>query len=149
MAKAAAVDIPELSRFILSGGIATLGNIVAVWLALFVVNFETALLAGIVAGLTISFTLSKLFAFNSRTWGRAGGEAARFIIVYGVSCTVYWAIAVSSGRFGLAHGIAPRTAEAGGILMGAGMMLLTSYFGHRFFTYRTYRRAREHPDSTS
>ena len=28
-------------------------------------------------------------------------------------------------------------AESGGILIGAGTMMLTSYFGHRFFTYRT------------
>jgi putative flippase GtrA len=149
MAKAAAVEIPEFSRFILCGVIATLGNIVTVWLARSVVDFEIALLPGIVAGLTISFTLSKLFAFNSRSWGRAGGEAARFTIVYGVSCTLYWAIAVISGRFGLAHGVAPRTADAGGILMGAVMMLLTSYFGHRFFTYRTCRPSTEHPGGAS
>jgi putative flippase GtrA len=143
MPKASVIDRREFGRFVLTGVVATLGNIVAVWLALFFVNFEIALLAGIVAGLTISFTLSKLFAFQSRSWGRAGGEAARFIIVYGLSCAVYWATAVVIARFGLADGIAPRIAEAMGIFTGAGTMLLTSYFGHRFFTYRTYRRATE------
>jgi putative flippase GtrA len=123
MRNTAALDMGELARFMLTGVAAAVGNVGAVWLALFFVTFEIALLAGIVAGLTISFTLSKLFAFNSRSWGRAGGEAARFIIVYGVSCAAYWAIAVVIGRFGLAHGISPRMAEAGGILMGASSLI--------------------------
>jgi hypothetical protein len=45
-----------------------------------------------------------------------------------------------------AHGMAVEAAEPGGILVGAGTMMLTSYCGHRFFTYRTYQRAK-HMDS--
>src|SRR3981189_1197563 len=128
MGKADAVDLFELSRFILSGIVSTLGNIVAFWGARFFVTFETALLVGIFAGLIMSFTLSKLFAFNSRSWRRTGGEAARFIVVYAVGCAVYWAVAVVIQLVGLSHGTAPRMAEAVGILVGAGTMVFTSYF---------------------
>jgi putative flippase GtrA len=143
MVKSSAIDIREFARFILSGVTATLGNIAAVWVARHFVSFEIALLAGILAGVTISFLLSKLFAFGSLSWERAGSEATRFLIVYAVSCAAYWAVAVVSGRFLLVHGVAVETAEIAGVLIGAATMMLTSYFGHRFFTYRTYQRTVE------
>jgi putative flippase GtrA len=138
MRKISAVDIGELARFILTGVIATLGNVSAVWIARLFVPFEFALPAGIVAGLAISFTLSKFFAFGSRSWAGAGGEAWRFLIVHAVGCAVYMTTAVSIGRFLLGHGLIIKAAETCGILFGAGTMTFTSYFGHRFFTYRTY-----------
>jgi len=149
MVKSAAVDIFEFGRFILSGIASTVGNIGAVWLALFFVTFKIALLAGIVSGLTISFALSKLFVFGSRSWERAHGEAARFLIVYGIGCAVYWAVALLSERFGLLHSIAPKMEEVGDALIGSGMMMLTSYFGHRFFTYRAYQRSADSPSDVS
>jgi hypothetical protein len=50
-----------------------------VWLTRYFLSFETALLAGIAAAIAISFALSKFFAFRSRSWNGAGGEAARFL----------------------------------------------------------------------
>jgi putative flippase GtrA len=149
MAKAAAADIREFARFFVAGVTATVGNIIAVWFARFFVSFEIALLVGIAVGVTISFILSKLFAFASRSWERAGGEAGRFLIVYAMSCAIYWVMALVCGRFVLVHVVAPRTAELGGVFIGAGTMMLTSYFGHRFFTYRTYLRAADRLGSAS
>lgn len=143
MVKAAAVDIHEFVRFFVVGVTGTIANIAAVWFARFLVSFEIALLAGIAAGITISFILSKLFAFASHSWERAGGEAARFLIVYAVGCAVYWGVAVVCARFVLAYGVGPQTAEMGAAIVGAATMLPTSYFGHRFITYRTYQRAAE------
>ena len=147
MVKAAAIDVREFARFVLSGVTATIGNIVAVWLARRFLSFEIALLAGIATAIAISFALSKFFAFRSRSWNRAVGEAARFLIVYASGCAMYWMVAVFIRMFLLAHGVAVEAAEPGGILVGAGTMMLTSYCGHRFFTYRTYQRA-NHLDGT-
>jgi putative flippase GtrA len=138
----AAIDVREFARFILSGVTATIGNMVAVWLTRRFLSFEIALLAGIATAITISFVLSKFFAFRSRSWNRAGGEAARFVIVYATGCAMYWMVAVFIGTILLAHGVAVEAAEPGGILVGAGTMMLTSYCGHRFFTYGTYHRAK-------
>jgi putative flippase GtrA len=138
--KTALVEVGELVRFILTGVTATLGNMVAVWLARSYWAFEAALLAGIAAGITVSFVLSKWFAFGSRSWGGAPGEMARFLVVYAVSCALYWVIAVAAERLGRACGLSVLAAEALGILIGAGTMAVTSYLGHRFFTYRTYQR---------
>ena len=77
--KAAAIDVREFIRFFLSGVTATVGNMAAVWLTRRFLPFETALLAGIAAGITISFALSKIFAFRSRPWNRAVGEAAEIL----------------------------------------------------------------------
>jgi putative flippase GtrA len=146
MVKAAAIDVREFTRFVLSGLAATTGNILTVWLTRRFLSFEIALLAGIATAIAMSFALSKFFAFRSRSWNRAVGEAARFLIVYATGCAVYWMVAVFIRMFLLAHGMAVEAAEAGGILVGAGTMMLTSYCGHRFFTYRTYQRAK-HMDS--
>ena len=146
MVKAAAIDVREFARFVLSGVTATVGNMLTVWLTRRFLSFDIALLAGIAMAIAISFALSKFFAFRSRSWNRTVGEAVRFLIVYATGCTMYWMVAVVVRMLLLAHGVAVEAAEPGGILVGAGTMMLTSYCGHRFFTYRTYQRAK-HMDS--
>jgi putative flippase GtrA len=140
-----AVDIREFARFVVVGVLATLGNIASVLVARFFMTFEFSLVAGIAVGLTTSFLLSKLFAFESHSWALASGEAARFIIVYSVSVVLYWGVAVAFARLAVAQSAPRELAETGGVLIGAGMMTLTSYFGHRFFTYRTFQRAEASP----
>src|SRR6516162_2551168 len=146
MVKAAAIDVREFARFVLSGVTATVGNMLTVWLTRRFLSFDIALLAGIAMAIAISFALSKFFAFRSRSWNRTVGEAVRFLIVYATGCTMYWMVAVVVRMLLLAHGVAVEAAEPGGILVGAGTMMLTSYCGHRVFTYRTYQRAK-HMDS--
>ena len=102
MVKAAAIDVREFARFVLSGVTATIGNMVAVWLARRFLSFEIALLAGIATAIAISFALSKFFAFRSRSWNRTVGEAARFLIVYATGCAMYWVVAIIIGMFLLA-----------------------------------------------
>ena len=147
MVKAAAIDVREFARFVLSGVTATVGNMLTVWLTRRFLSFDIALLAGIAMAIAISFALSKFFAFRSRSWNRTVGEAVRFLIVYATGCTMYWMVAVVVRMLLLAHGVAVEAAEPGGILVGAGTMMLTSYCGHRVFTYRTYHRAK-HLDGT-
>lgn len=137
-----AVDPREFGRFIVSGLTSTLGNVAAVWLAGRLIPFEIALFAGVAAGLTISFLMSKLFAFGSRSWARAGGEGVRFLAVYCVGATIYWTVAVVVGRVSQAYGLTSSIAEPFGVLAGAGVMMVATYLGHRFFTYRTFRRPR-------
>jgi putative flippase GtrA len=134
------VEPRELLRFIVTGVTATGANLAAVWLARRFASFDVALIAGIAAGVTVSFLLSKMFAFDSKAWDRAGGEATRFLLVYAVGCGFYWAVAMLVGRAGPGFGVTPQLAETGGVLAGAGVMMVTTYLGHRFFTYRTHRR---------
>jgi putative flippase GtrA len=134
-----AVDFSEFLRFVFTGMLASVGNLVAVWSARRSQSFELSLLVGIVVALAISFTLSKWFAFGSGSWRSGFAEAPRFLTVFSAGCALYWATAVFAGKFVLPHFIPPAVAEGCGVLIGAGAMTVTSYLGHRFFTYRTHQ----------
>jgi putative flippase GtrA len=135
------IDPAELTRFILSGIVSALANIGTVRLARFVLSYDLALVVGIVVALAVSFALTKLFAFGSKSWSRAPGQAVRFLIVFLSGCVLYWAVAVTVNRLGIGYGLSGVVAETAGIIVGGGVMMVSSYFGHRFFTYRTYQRA--------
>jgi putative flippase GtrA len=141
MVRTAAIDVREFVRFVLTGIAAAVGNITIVWLARSYLTFDTASITGIVGGLLISFVLSKLFAFGSNSLSGTGREAARFLAVYLSSSAVYWGVAVLTERLVRSQGGAAELAEIGGLLFGAGTMMLSSYIGHRFVTFRTYQRA--------
>lgn len=106
------------------------------WISRSFVPYTTALLFGIAAGITISFLLTKFFAFRSREWRRASGEVPRFLLVYGIGLVVYWVSAVQVSSMLIRAHSETAVAEVGGVLFGAGLMVVTSYLGHRFFTYR-------------
>lgn len=131
-----AIDFHQLYRFLATGGIATAGNLGAVWISRSFVPYTTALLFGIAAGITISFLLTKFFAFRSSDWRRASGEVPRFLLVYGFGLVIYWVSAVQVSSILIRAQAEPAVAEVGGVLFGAGLMVVTSYLGHRFFTYR-------------
>ena len=76
MVKAAAIDVREFARFVLSGVTATIGNMVAVWLARRFLPFEIALLAGIATAIAVSFALSS-FSRSARVRGTARSAKRR------------------------------------------------------------------------
>jgi len=135
--RGALVDPREFARFIVTGVTATVGNLGVVWVLRQPAGYEAALLCGIAAGFAISFVLTKLFAFRSSAPFGAGGELARFMAVYAIGVAVNMMVAIAAGRFVLPLWLEPRAAQMAGAFLGAGTMTFTSYFGHRFFTYRT------------
>ncbi|ADI29627.1 GtrA family protein [Methylotenera versatilis] len=134
------VDMQELVRFILAGVMSTIGNMIAVWIALFFISFQLALFVGIATGFTLSFSLSKFFTFQKRSWDKAGQEATIFIIVYAVGLLLNFTAANIVLHFTSQYDIPLKIAEMGSAMTGSAIMFFTSYFGHRFFTYKTYLR---------
>jgi putative flippase GtrA len=134
-----AVDYRELFRFLASGALATLGNLGAVWVTRSLFPFSVALICGICVGMTISFVMSKFFAFRSRSLSRTRAEAGRFAVVYGFGLLLYWCTAVIV-RTILSTQVRPAVADVGGVLVGAALMVVTGYFGHRFLTFRSNLR---------
>ena len=134
------VDPWEFARFVLTGVIATIGNLTMVWLIRGTSSYKAALLCGVATGFTISFVMSKTFAFRSREEFGLNGEMGRFLFVYGCGVLAYMGIGLIAGKVVLPHFLPQRWAELGGAFLGAGTMTFTSYFGHRFFTYRAHRR---------
>lgn len=133
---AAIVDFAEFARFFLTGVTATAANLCAIWLVRDVLPLESALLIGLLVGFTISFVMSKFFAFRSREFDRTPQEIARFLLVYGAGAGVYYATGLAVAHAIPETTLTPRLAELLGAFCGASLMMVTSYLGHRFFTYR-------------
>ncbi|GGH17356.1 hypothetical protein GCM10007036_18720 [Alsobacter metallidurans] len=133
------INFNEFLRFVVTGVTATVGNLAAVFLSRDHAPFGVSLLCGLAAGFSISFLLTKIFAFRSHAWDRAPGELGRFLLVYALGSAVYWVVAFVLGRYALTPYLPLHMAELAGAFVGAGLMTFTSYFGHRFFTYRTFR----------
>jgi putative flippase GtrA len=134
-----ALDPREFCRFLVSGALATLGNLGAVWITRPIVPFSAALICGICVGMTISFVMAKFFAFRSRDLSRTRGEARRFVVVYGLGLLLYWCVAVVV-RALLSEQFRPAVADMAGVVVGAAAMVVTGYFGHRFLTFRSNAR---------
>ena len=114
-------------------------NLAAVAAARLFMSYDLALLCGIFAGVSSSFLLTKLFAFRAREWSRSGGEAGRFLLVYGFGLILYYLAALLVRGQLVAAGVDTALADLAGVLVGAGLMTVTGYFGHRYFTYRTVK----------
>jgi putative flippase GtrA len=142
---AAGIDVREFARFFLTGVAATVGNMATVWVTRAYMPYDRALIAGIATGMVISFGLSKLFVFRSMTWRTTHWESLRFVLVYGVGALFYWCTSLVTGGVILPHFVPRPIAEMLGVIAGAGVMMVTSYLGHRFFTYRGVTRSRSGP----
>ena len=129
-------DFREIGRFLTTGIVATLGNMAVVWLLRGTWPLKPSLAAGFVTGMAISFVMMKTFAFKAREWNGAQGEMLRFLIVYAVGTGCY-AVAALAGEHALVTlGMPGRIAALGGVFAGGAVMAVTSYVGHRHFTYR-------------
>lgn len=135
------VDPREFGRFVVTGVVATAANLLAVWLARHVMAFQYALIIGVAAGASVSFPMSKRFAFRSAGWKQSHHELIRFALVYAIGVLVYWTVAMITGKLILPVFVGRPVAELMGAFVGAGTMTFTSYFGHRYYTYRHGRAA--------
>jgi hypothetical protein len=94
------------------------------------------MLLGILIGTTLS-SLTKLFAFRSRSWLRSKYEASCFLIAYGIALFFYSIIVLASSYLLQDLNVAAGVADMSGVVLGYAVMVVTSYLGHRFFTYQT------------
>ena len=129
----------QFARFVLSGVIAAGSNFLAVWLARRALSYEVSLVIGAVVALITSFVLSKWYAFGSQSRQKAPSELTRFLAVFFVGFALYWGVAVLVTTVLKKSFVYSATSEILGVLAGSAAMTLSSYVGHRFFTYRTYK----------
>jgi putative flippase GtrA len=131
------IECREFVRFLVTGVTATIGNLSTFWLLRQEHGYNISIASGLVVGMCISFTLSKIFAFRSHSWRKARSEAARFLVIYALGVGIYLLMAMIIGRAILPRFLPQGVAELGGAIAGAASMTITSYLGHRFFTYKT------------
>lgn len=135
-AKDPRVEHYRFARFLLAGGLAALVNILSRILLNFFMPYTSAIVLAYVCGMTIAYVLNKLFVFAPS--GRAvHDEYLRFTIVNLASLAQVWLVSV-----GLAFYVFPWIgldwhAETLAHIVAVIVPALSSYFGHRHFSFAT------------
>jgi len=125
----------EFGQFLLVGGVAALVNFLARILINHFVSFAVAVVLAYVVGMLTAFVLSKWFVFEKS--GRHHLHELRdFTIVNLVAAVQVWGISVGLAEYVFpAIGFqfyAPEVAH----LIGLSIPAVTSYFGHKHFSFR-------------
>jgi putative flippase GtrA len=127
--------LPPLVRFLALGGVAAGVNLVARWALQPWFGFEAAVAVAYIVGMIVAYTLFRIFVFGAS--GRSiASEAWRFTLVNLVSMSLVWLISVGLARYAFpAIGFtwfADDIAHFIGVLSPA----LTSWIGHKRYTFR-------------
>lgn len=128
--------LPELPRFLLLGGFSAGVNLVSRFALTPWTGFEWAVPLAYLIGMAVAFLLFRAFVFGAS--GRSvGSEAMRFTVVNIVALLLVWAISV-----GLARGVFPAIgftwyAEDVAHLIGVLSPALSSWIGHKRYTFRS------------
>ena len=125
----------EFMQFLLVGGVAAVVNFLARIIINKFVSFAVAVVLAYVVGMITAFVLSKLYVFEDS--GRHHLHELRdFTLVNLVAAVQVWGISVGLAEYVFpAIGYtfyAPELAH----LIGLGVPVVTSYFGHKYFSFR-------------
>lgn len=129
----------QLLKFLVTGGIAAAVNLASRYVLNRVMTFEVAVVIAYLLGMTTAYVLARWFVFDAS--GRTvGDEFRRFAIVNLFALVLVWSISV-----GLARSAFPAigfTWHADDIahLIGVLAPAITSYFGHRWYTFARQER---------
>ncbi len=124
----------QFLKFLVTGGIAALINLLSRYALNFVMSFEAAVVVAYLLGMTTAYLLARRFVFDAS--GRSvASEVRRFVLVNIVALGFVWVISV-----GLARVVFPAvgmTWHANDIahLIGVLVPAVTSFIGHRFYTF--------------
>ena len=121
------------------GGFSALVNLTVRYLLNFIMSFETAVLLAYLAGMATAFIFSRRYVFAS-SGRKAHDEMVRFAIVNLFAVIQVWLISVGLARHGFpAIGLGWH-AEDLAHLIGVAAPTVTSYFGHRHFSFARARQ---------
>jgi putative flippase GtrA len=121
-------------KFLLTGGIAALVNLLSRYALNLIVSFEIAVIVAYLLGMATAYLLARRFVFEAS--GRSvASEVRRFVLVNLVALGFVWVISV-----GLARVVFPSIgftwhADDVAHLIGVLAPAVTSYIGHRFYTF--------------
>ncbi len=97
-------------------------------------------------GMATAYFLSRMFVFE-KTGRSLAGEIGRFVLVNVVALVIVWLVSVSLERW-----ILPQinwTWRPAEVAHGIGILspIVSSYFGHRFFTFGKVKSGTKGPDA--
>ena len=124
-------------RFLITGGIAALGNFFSRILLAHFMSYEWAVALSYLVGMTVGFSLAKIFVFEP-SGRKASHEYTRFAAVNVVALTQVWIISVGLARIVFPGLDFSWQAENVAHAIGLSSTAFTSYWGHKHFSFRAH-----------
>jgi putative flippase GtrA len=126
----------QFTAYLVSGGIAALFNICSRVLLGFVLSYEVAIVLAYGVGMAVAFTIMRALVFQPPAASSKRAQLVRFSIVnlLGLLQTLLVSELVADW-VAPALGF-PEHAELIGHGLGVGVPIVSSYFGHEYFSFR-------------
>jgi putative flippase GtrA len=127
--------LPRFVRFLACGGFAAAVNWASRFAWNMVMPFSLAVLAAYVTGMVVAFILFREFVFE-RSSTDTSEQVRNFVIVNILGMAATWALANLLVYWALPSAGVTRHVEAIGHGIAIFAPVVTSWFGHRFLTFR-------------
>lgn len=129
-------------RFVMTGGVAAAVNLVSRYILNFWMSFSIAVVAAYLCGMTTAYVLNKLFVFD-RSGRSVANEFWRFTLVNLVAVLQVWVISVGLGEYVFPAIGFERFHLLVAHAIGVSVPIVTSYLGHRHFSFAKASGARD------
>uniref|UniRef100_Q47FD0 GtrA-like protein n=1 Tax=Dechloromonas aromatica (strain RCB) TaxID=159087 RepID=Q47FD0_DECAR len=126
---------PQFLRFLVAGGVAAGANFGSRFVFSIFFTYGVAVFLAYLVGMLVAFLLMRGLVFNARQ-GPLAPQLTKFIGVNVLAVLQTLAISLLLARWVLPSVGIMDNAEALGHLVGVLVPVLTSYFGHKFLTFR-------------
>lgn len=128
----------QFLKFLVAGGFAALVNMGSRYLLNRFMPFEVAVVVAYLVGFVTAYVLCRLFVFDPSGRSRRS-EVRRFAIVNVFALGVVWVVSVGLARIVFPAIGFTRHADDVAHVLGVLAPAVTSYFGHRFYTFARAR----------
>lgn len=126
----------QFGAFVIAGGIAALANWLSGIALSFVVGLELAVVLAYLVGMTVAYILNRQMVF-ARSGRPVADEYVRFCVVNMVALVQVFLVTIGLSRWGLPALGVTFYPDAIAHAIGVASPVLTSYFGHKMFTFST------------
>jgi putative flippase GtrA len=124
----------RFTRFLLTGGVAAIVNLVSRYFLNFLISFASAVAVAYLFGMVTAYVLGRLFVFE-RSGRTVADEFWRFTVVNLFAAAQVWVISVGLGEYVFpASGFRWHPLDVAH-LIGVAAPVFTSYLGHRHFSF--------------
>ncbi len=128
-----------LLRFLLAGGVAALVNVLSRLLYSQAVTYTVAVVAAYLTGMATAYVLNRLLVFGPGDRG-VPGEMLAFALVNLLAVAQTLVISLALAYYALPAVGVVEHAETLAHVVGVIVPVFTSFVGHKYWTFRNYRR---------
>jgi putative flippase GtrA len=125
----------QFVRFLFAGGVAAAANFGSRFLYSLALPYAYAIVTAYITGMVVAFILMRGHVFKAEQ-GKLGRQAVRFVEINLLAVAQTLFISLILARWLLPLLGVGRHAEAVAHLFGVLVPVVTSYFGHKLFTFR-------------